>query len=715
MSRSTMWVLLAGLWLPAAEPAACDGAEPAGRNQAGKDLYGDPLPPGAIARLGTVRFRRQDSLKDVAFLPNNKTLLAVTPNTGSRYYEAATGKLLRSVEVGEHNVGAAAITPNRRLLALMGSHFDEDKAAYSYQLKLVDPVTWQEKLNVTQTKSLGEKLAITPDGTTVVILQGRKLHFWDVASGTEILEYEIKGQGRISSLAFAPDSSTLAIGGGHTLQLWDWTSQADPREVSLQDTGRLRRGVTSLDFAPDGQTLAVGLSGYGGVLLIDATSGVITGEFALDQPRSWGHMRDVVFSPDGRRLAATRDRNNGGGVLIWNPATKEHVCTLETAYDGATDLTFSQDGKMLAGISSWSNTLEVWDLRTNRKILGDRPAHDAGPSCIRFLGKGRTIATASDDGTMRFWETRSGRQTRVLSHPKDEDRYRTPWIRAFAASPDGTLVVSSSLDDSVRLWDVTSGRQIYKLPGHGRLGGQRELAFSPDSKRFVSWGDDMRVYVWDVATGKALREYRLKPSGVDLPDEDEVFRPGFGEFFIDESAFSPDGSLFVLNLRKTYVFEVDSGKQLCEFEIDRGNPVDLVVSPDNKHLLTSQWGRPTQTVLADGRVHFSAAKNHLVTLRRVKDGSVVRKLVLPEGGAGPVAFSPDGKYFASGRRRRGGPIRVFLTSSGKEVGQISGLDSYPRSLAFSADNRLLASGMQNTTVVVWDLAALMADAASSTD
>jgi WD40 repeat protein len=614
------------------------------------------------------------------------------------------------------------MTPDRKLLALLGMHFDEQKKANSYQLKVVDPVTWQEKLNVTQTRDLGEKLAITPDGTTVVVAEARKLHFWDVASGTEILEHEIKGRGGINSLAFSPDSSTLAIGSRNALQLWDWTLQDDPREVNLQDTGRMRRVPLSLEFAPDGQSLAVGLDGHGGVLLIDVGSGVVTGKLALDQPRSWGYVRDVVFSPDGSRLAATRDRNNGGGVLIWNPATRKHVCTLETAYHGATNLTFSPDGKMLAGINSWNDTLEVWDLRTNTKIHRDRPAHDAGPSCIRFLGKGQTVATASDDGTMRFWETRSGRQTKVLSHPKDEDRNRTPWIRAFAASPDGTMVASSSLDDTVRLWDVATGKQIYRLPGHGRLGGQRELAFTPDGKRFVSWGDDMRVYVWDVATGKALREYRLQPSGVELPDEHDMFRGGpGGEFGVNESAFSPDGSLFVLNLGKLYVFEVDSGKQLCEFEIDRGHPVGLAVSPDKEHLLLSQWGRPTETKLADGRVRFSAAKNHLVTLRRVKDGSVVKKLVLPEGGAGPVAFSPDGKYFATGARTvyrtrgQGGPIRVFLTDSGEEVGRIPGLDTDPKSLAFSADNRLLASGMRNTTVLVWDLAAILGNTVPSTD
>ena len=92
-------------------------------------------------------------------------------------------------------------------------------------------------------------------------------------------------------------------------------------------------------------------------------------------------------------------------------------------------------------------------------------------------------------------------------------------MRAVAVSPDGALVAGSSLDDAVYVWNSSSGRQIYRLAGHGRYGGRRDLSFFADSRGLASWGDDFYLRVWDMKTGKARLEHAIRPKGIEFPDD----------------------------------------------------------------------------------------------------------------------------------------------------------------------------------------------------
>src|SRR5262249_25321963 len=59
------------------------------------DRYGDPLPRGAIGRLGTIRFRHQASIEAMAFAPDGKTLLTQDAAGTKIVWEIPTGKPLQ--------------------------------------------------------------------------------------------------------------------------------------------------------------------------------------------------------------------------------------------------------------------------------------------------------------------------------------------------------------------------------------------------------------------------------------------------------------------------------------------------------------------------------------------------------------------------------------------------------------------------------------------
>ena len=69
-----------------------------GNPKPGTDLYGDPLPPGAIARMGKADAWPDNGVTYVAFFPDGKTLISGdnTPkNCTICLWDTATGKPIR--------------------------------------------------------------------------------------------------------------------------------------------------------------------------------------------------------------------------------------------------------------------------------------------------------------------------------------------------------------------------------------------------------------------------------------------------------------------------------------------------------------------------------------------------------------------------------------------------------------------------------------------
>jgi WD40 repeat protein len=548
-------VLAAALLAPwrlratAGSPSSADGTVapkgyPANRGTLARtDLYGDPLPPGAIARLGTVRFRHGGWPKGIGFSADGHWVIVASEDRKIYYFEAATGKVVRTIDTGQ-SIQAFCLSPDAKIAASLGFEYDESGPVTSHNLKLWDVATGKEKSAFAIDSSSESAMAIAPDGATIAT-GGRDgtVRLWDVAAGAEILSQKIC-RFDIAWVAFSPDGETLAVTSRQRLYLWRWTAGKQPQEIEVTVE---RPGPVAL--SPDGKTLAVG-GNYGApaLQLLKVPSGRVIRTFgSLDERH---YVRHVSYSPDAKWLAsATYDTR---AVDLWDAATGKRLRSFDLSPRGATQVAFSPNCRMLAA-AEFDNAVQVWDLSAGKPVAAEAEGHRGMVSQVAFLGGEKTVATSSDDGTVLIWEARTGRRRFRLEHRAGEDtRYNANllcWIRALAASPDGQLLASSSLDDTVRLWDATTGKQIYRLAGHGEMGGWRALAFTPDGKRLASWGDDMYLRVWDVGTGKALAEYALRPSGIQIADETDEPRPGGLDDWrmrLERAAFSPDGRLFVL-------------------------------------------------------------------------------------------------------------------------------------------------------------------------
>lgn len=673
------------LGLSAAGAASAGGhktpAKPA--SPVGTDLYGDPLPPGAVARLGTVRFRRERDfgLAGVAFLADSKTVLTAQ-GRAIQFWDSATGQPVRELRTEPVWLVGFAISQDGKQIAVSGEHPWINGKPGLVEVRVYDASSGKllRTFPRPDVRNLYcERLTFSADGKLLFSLGlNGVLRAEEIDSGKQRLERKFPAD-YVQALVCSPDGSYLAIASGpnsRKLFLWKWREE-EPRELKAPEYG-----ARDISFSPDGKWL-VGTGETPGPLHFweVATGRLLQQREPAD--RAYYYTRPV-FTPNGKSLVISLYGRKGSGsrIELLEPATGQSQGFLPTT---GVRLVISPDSQRLAGIVGTG--MRIWDLATRQELAADNEAHFWPPTHLVVSERGLIVTAAQDD--IRLWDAVTNKQR--FAHRLDAR------LGAVSLSPDGSLLAISSLDDTVRLFATDSGREIYRLPGHGRYGSRRTLAFLADGKSLLSWGDDFYLRRWDVKTGRALLEHAIRPSGFAVPDyNDENTRlvklgPGEGGTTFSNAVFSPDGRTLMMQVGGHFhAFDVQTGKEKRKIASPLEGGYAPLTAPDGRHLLA---GLPLRS--ADG--------NHDLILWGPDSGERLR-LRLPGDSGSPLAFSPDGRSFATALDSPA-EIRVFETSSGQERRRIKGFRSHVRSLAFLPDGRRLASGMSDSTILIWDLTA----------
>jgi WD40 repeat protein len=448
------------LCLPVA-PRAC-GQRPSPEKALRTDCYGDPLPPGALSRMGTVRFHPGSRPVPEPLAPDGNTLVLapdgktlVTGEDGVvRFWDLATGQETRSFSLPDvYWVRGVTFSPDGKRLAVIGDHKE------SYRLTRRD----------------------------------YSLFVCDAATGRILYRFR-NDEGGFRWPWFSPDGKLLAAGQGRLD-----SRQSRPKMVFWEaDTGKKVRvldGVAWWAWSPDGKALAGQTVDFDGVHLWE----VGTGTMVRTLP---GHeLADTlfVFSPDGKTLAAAADmdvprpagKERDMVIYLWDVTAGKERRRITARWHRLDQLAFSPDGTALAAIDLASGTL-LWDAATGkpRDIKGS--GLEESVSGFAFSPDSTTLY-ASAAGGLRDWDVRTGRERRKLDDSLEAEG-------RFLVTPNGKRLISDGA--VVGVWDLTTGKRLGPAGGH-RAGIER-LLFSPDGRALATLDDTQALGLWAVATGKPL-------------------------------------------------------------------------------------------------------------------------------------------------------------------------------------------------------------------
>jgi WD40 repeat protein len=453
-----------------------------------RDAYGDPLPPHALVRIGTVRWRTDAVF--LAFLAGGKTLVTADrwPGAAIRLWDAATGVERRRFAVPCKMLASVALWPDGRTLALNYTDEPDLRAVLlgtvGGPVVLWDAATGKEVCRL-DARRMALGLAFSPSGKLLAgACHDKTIRLWDTTTGT--LVREITGHGTdVVVVAFSPDGRLLA-GGGHdtTLRLWDVrTGKEQAKLVGHTDVPRM------LAFSPSGKLLASGSWSDGGVRLWDVAAGKEARKLA--GLRGWPYC--LAFSPDGKVLATGTD-GAPAGLQLWSPATGAELHRREGERLRVAALAFSADGKVLASADR-DCTLRLWDAATAKELRppGGLPGivYD-----VDFSADGKGLFTQCSDQRIQEWDAEQGALRRRLTA-----REEGPHRGRATLSPDRKLLATPGwTDGTVRLWDVDTGRMLRRLEGHRTP--PRGIVFSADGRLLASASTDGQVKLWDVSAAK---------------------------------------------------------------------------------------------------------------------------------------------------------------------------------------------------------------------
>jgi RNA polymerase sigma factor (sigma-70 family) len=658
------------------------------------DPEAGPLPKDAVARIGSTRFRHDAKVTGLQFSPDGKWLASISTeprDATARIWDAATGKERFRVKVtasgpfGDNGAAMGFSSDGKEILLIEQARGPSLMAVVPDEMSIrsFDVATGKElnprllnnpNKRPNSMQQVSVPVAISPDGNKVVVIKWAKLQVHETRMGALIKTADLGPNAR-GSIKFSPDSRRFVITDATGLLVFD----AD----SLEQVGDIKaktQYVHGIAFCDGGQSLAVLVDRENQqkpgsqIQVIDVKSGKLIRTIDCESSVAF------AFALDGKSVAV------GGGGKSFSSlvdfATGKEIGRIPSK-PTVEYLTFSPDGKQIAGYSFGRSAIAVWDVA--RRSLTPAAAGPLSFDGTTFSADGKALVLGQPGKAFVDWRT-----GKVLHRLADVETDRE-WSRTVL-SPDQKLYAMGGVDGSIQLLNAETGMPIRTLIGHKK--SVYGIKFSRDGRRLFTVGEADGMRCWDLASGAEIAQFSLPErtnySRLSVSDDGRILMANYS------------GSEGKTGNRSVHTWNVDNKKQLAHIK----GPYDAVLSPDGRFVAGLRESAVPQMkgLKQKGPKQFASVEAE-VGIWEASSGRLLKLLpgltLDSKGGHLWCGFSSNGQLLLTGDAF--GKLRLWEVLTGQPMYEFEGHRTRIFSGSFSPDGRLLLTTSHEAPCFIWDI------------